>query len=61
MTAHQGEEAEPLEQGPSPEHVHTRASGRPPEEATSDDPEAQAEVVLTESEQRVADRAEHEA
>ena len=35
-----------------PESVASRASGRPPEEESSDDPEHQAEVILEESEDR---------
>jgi hypothetical protein len=43
--------------GAKPNNVETRADGRPPEEAASDDPEAQAEAVLEESEQRLAEGA----
>jgi hypothetical protein len=42
---------------PDPEAVATRADGRPPEEASSDDPEAQAQTILLESEERIADGA----
>lgn len=45
-------------EGVAPESVHTRASGRPPEEESSDDPEAQAQAVLEESEDRTARRAD---
>jgi hypothetical protein len=34
-------------------HVETRADGRPPEEAESEDPEEQAEAILEDSEDRV--------
>jgi hypothetical protein len=37
--------------------VASRAEGRPREEDSSDDPEAQAEAILTESEERIAERA----
>jgi hypothetical protein len=37
------------------ETVVSRAEGRPPEEESSDNPEAQAQVILEESEQRIAD------
>ena len=38
---------------PEPEAVSSRASGRPPEEGSSEDPERQAQVILEESEDRV--------
>jgi hypothetical protein len=47
---------------PGSDNVASRAEGRPPEERTSDDPEAQAEVILQESEDRTAegaDRSDH--
>jgi hypothetical protein len=44
--------------GISRKNVETRASGRPPEEAESDDPEAQAEVILEESEDRKNKRSD---
>jgi hypothetical protein len=37
-------------------NVATRADGRPPEEAQSDDPEQQAEAILDDSEERVENR-----
>jgi hypothetical protein len=40
-----------------PEKVASRAEGRPPEEGSSDDPEAQSEAILEESAQRTADAA----
>ena len=33
--------------------IATRAGGRPPEERSSDDPEAQAKAILEESEERI--------
>lgn len=42
-------------------NVETRASGRPPEEAQSDNPEEQAEIILEDSEERTAQMAEHSA
>jgi hypothetical protein len=39
---------------PDPKAVASRADGRPPEEATSDNPEAQAQAILEESEDRIA-------
>ena len=46
---------------PTADKVSTRAGGRPPEEADSDDPEAQAQVVLEESEDRTSKSAEGSA
>jgi hypothetical protein len=37
---------------PDPTAVTSRASGRPPEEDSSEDPHHQAEVILEESEDR---------
>ena len=42
---------------PDPKAVASRADGRPPEEASSDNPEAQAQLILEESEERIADGA----
>jgi hypothetical protein len=39
---------------PDPDKVASRADGRPPEEASSDNPEAQAQAILEESEDRIA-------
>jgi len=39
--------------GTSSNDVETRAEGRPPEEAASDDPEAQAAAILADSEGRL--------
>jgi ribosomal protein S16 len=41
-----------------PEAVASRADGRPAEEESSDNPEAQARAILEESEQRIADGAQ---
>jgi hypothetical protein len=41
----------------SHKNVETRASGRPPEEADSDNPEAQAQAILEDSEDRKRKRA----
>ena len=43
---------------PEPEAVSSRASGRPPEEESSEDPERQAEVILEESEDRTIEGSE---
>jgi hypothetical protein len=40
-----------------PEAVASRADGRPAEEESSDNPEAQARAILEESQQRIADGA----
>jgi hypothetical protein len=42
---------------PSPDMVANRADGRPPEERSSEDPEAQARAILEESEERIEDGA----
>jgi len=42
---------------PDPEAVAHRADGRPPEEASSDDPIAQAQTILEDSEERTAEGA----
>lgn len=42
---------------PDPEKVESRAKGRPPEEGSSDDAKKQAEVILEDSEVRMARRA----
>jgi hypothetical protein len=47
-----------LEQEPSHEAVVSRAGGRPPEEASSEDPEHQAEVILEDSEERTEEGAD---
>jgi len=49
-------EPESVELGnpPDPKAVASRADGRPPEEASSDNPEAQAQAILEESEDRIA-------
>jgi hypothetical protein len=43
---------------PDADSVITRAEGRPPEEESSEDPAAQAEAILQESEDRIADGAD---
>ena len=43
---------------PDPEAVAHRADGRPPEEASSDDPMAQSRTILEDSEERTAEGAE---
>jgi hypothetical protein len=48
---------EPLGGTPDADNVTTRAEGRPPEEESSEDPAAQAEAILQESEDRIADGA----
>jgi hypothetical protein len=49
---------EPLGGAPDADKVTTRAEGRPPEEESSEDPEAQAEAILQDSEDRVAEGAD---
>ncbi len=39
------------------ESVASRAGGRPPEEDSSDNPEAQARAILEESEDRIAEHS----
>ena len=43
---------------PDPGAITSRASGRPPEEDSSEDPQHQAEVILEESEDRTIEGAE---
>jgi hypothetical protein len=50
--------AEPLGGEPDADSVRSRAEGRPPEEQTSKNPEAQAVAILQESEDRMADGAD---
>ncbi len=50
--------AEPIGDTPDADNVASRAGGRPPEEQTSDDPEAQAQVILQESEDRTTEAAD---
>jgi hypothetical protein len=57
MTTNHGGEADTLDDELPHEAVVTRAGGRPPEEASSDDPERQAEAILEESGERTADVA----
>ncbi len=42
---------------PQDEKVESRAEGRPPEERSSEDAKAQAEAILEESDERVAERS----
>jgi hypothetical protein len=49
---------EPLGGTPDADNVTTRAEGRPPEEQSSEDPTAQAEAILQESEDRIAEGAD---
>jgi hypothetical protein len=51
------QESEELDGMPDPEAVAHRADGRPPEEESSDDPMAQAQTVLEDSEERTAEGA----
>jgi hypothetical protein len=44
-------------QGLDPESVASRADGRPAEEESSRDPDAQAQAILEDSEERIADGA----
>jgi hypothetical protein len=52
-----GQAPEELGDIPSVEAVASRADGRPPEEASSDDPTAQAQAILEDSEERIAEGA----
>jgi hypothetical protein len=52
----QGPESE-LGNPPDPNAVASRADGRPPEEASSENPEAQAKAILEDSEERIAEGA----
>jgi hypothetical protein len=49
--------ADELDGLPDPQNVTDRADGRLPEEASSDDPRAQAQAILEESEERIAEGA----
>jgi hypothetical protein len=55
------EASEPIGGVPDADDVASRAAGRPPEERTSEDPTAQAEAVLHESEDRIAEGADGSA
>jgi hypothetical protein len=50
--------ARPDSDEPDPSAVSSRASGRPPEEDSSEDPHHQAEVILEESEDRTSQGAD---
>jgi hypothetical protein len=52
------EASEPIGGMPDSDNVTSRAEGRPPEEQTSEDPAAQAQTILQESEDRVAEGAD---
>ena len=51
-------ETDDIDEEPTHEAVASRASGRPPEEESSEDPERQAEVILEESEERTIEGAD---
>jgi hypothetical protein len=53
-----GEAGASLGGAPDPDDVEHRAEGRPPEERTSEDPAAQAQAILQESEDRIAQGAD---
>jgi hypothetical protein len=55
---HSAEDSKSIGGMPDADNVTSRAEGRPPEERTSEDPEAQAQAVLQESEDRIADGAD---
>jgi len=55
--ADQQEGDQSIGKDPDPEAVESRAEGRPPEEASSDNPKAQAKAILEESEARMAERS----
>jgi hypothetical protein len=50
-------DSEEFGDSPDPKAVASRADGRPAEEASSDDPGAQAQAILEESEERIAEGA----
>jgi len=50
-------ESEDLDGIPDPAAVAHRADGPPPEEASSDDPMAQSQAILEDSEERTAEGA----
>lgn len=51
------EAIEELGDMPDDETVASRADGRPPEEESSDDPKAQAQTILEDSEERISEGA----
>ena len=53
-----GEAGEPLGGEPDADKVKSRAEGRPSEERSSEDPAAQAQAILQESEDRIAEGAD---
>lgn len=52
------EDGERRHVAPDPDDVARRAEGRPPEERSSEDPTAQAEAILEDSEDRVSEGSE---
>jgi hypothetical protein len=48
----------PIGGTPDADNVMSRAEGRPPEEGASEDPAAQADAILQESEDRIAEGAD---
>ena len=52
------EASEPIGGSPDADNVESRAEGRPPEEQTSEDPGAQADAILQESDDRIAEGAD---
>jgi hypothetical protein len=57
MPSESEEEFDP-ELEPELSAINSRASGRPPEEEESEDPERQAQVILEDSEERTSEGAE---
>ena len=52
------ETGRPSDRSPDPDEVARRAEGRPPEERSSEDPTAQAEAILRDSEDRISEGAD---
>jgi len=52
------EASEPIGGTPDADNVESQAEGRPPEEQTSEDPGAQADAILQESDDRIAEGAD---
>ena len=52
------EASEPIGGSPDADNLERRAEGRPPEEQTSEDPGAQADAILQESDDRIAEGAD---
>jgi hypothetical protein len=51
------QEPEDVRVEPNPESIGARADGRPPEEASSDNPTVQAKAILEDSEERMEEGA----